>query len=120
MTLLNTKAEGDILKPDLKSMTFVNVLTILYCTRCSPLLTQQEKHIWFGLTGLLFPGLFGFGLAPKMSWLQVTSPTGHWSDIYVVCNDQVNIITIDVSGDSVRQSQHALTLNPNPIPNPKP
>ena len=25
--------------------------------------------------------------------LQVTSPKGHWSDIYVECNDQVNIIT---------------------------
>jgi len=25
--------------------------------------------------------------------LQVTSTKGHWSDIYVECNDQVNIIT---------------------------
>jgi len=25
--------------------------------------------------------------------LQITSPKGHWSDIYVECNDQVNVIT---------------------------
>jgi len=42
--------------------------------------------------------------------LQVTSLNCHWSDIYVECNNQVNIITIDVSGDSIRQSQHVLTL----------
>jgi len=56
-------------------------------------------------------------------WLQVTSLKGHWSDIYIECNYQVNIIIItfyhmiDVSGDSVKQSQHVLTLtlNPNPV-----
>jgi len=57
--------------------------------------------------------------------LQVTSPKGHWSDIYVKCNDQEHYHMIDVSGNAVRQSQHALTLtltlsliltlNPNPV-----
>jgi len=28
-----------------------------------------------------------------VSGLQVTSPKGYWSDIYVECNNQVNIIT---------------------------
>jgi len=52
---------------------------------------------------------------------RVTGPKGHWYDIYVECNDQVNTEhyhMIDVSGDSVRQSQHTLTLtltlNPKP------
>ena len=38
------------------------------------------------------------GIEPTTAWLQVrrsqvTNPKGHCSDIYVECNDQVNIIT---------------------------
>jgi len=37
----------------------------------------------------------GWALMPQtpLKGLQVTGPKGHWSDIYVECNDQVNIIT---------------------------
>jgi len=49
-----------------------------------------------------------------MQWLQVTSPKGHWSDIYVECNNQV-IITWRKWWFS-----QAITACANPNHNPKP